>query len=254
MKCAILFVALFSLSVCGADAAILNVDLNGAHGVVPGNTYSGNGVLRADGSTNDNPAAGTTSGHWNGIDFPADANTPVPSSGLLDSGLSLTTVTLSFANWTQQDNCAGCQYASPGANPSNMSLLNDFLDATNPSPSSLPTMTIGGLNANQAFTLFVYGTNGGSNGGGTWSVNGSATKQTTGSGVGAFSTFSNGDDYVKFNVTSDAMGQLVVTGAAGPIANFVALDGFQLSPAPEPASLSLLGIGAIGLLARRRRV
>lgn len=221
-----------------------------ARGASVGSTYAGNGVLRADGSTNDDPTLGTATGHWDGITF-STPNHPSPSVGLLDSSSNPTGVSITFANWTFQDNCPGCNYAH--GDPNNMPLLNDYLGAQFPS-APLPTLTIGGLADNAPYSLYVYGTNGGSGAGGTWSVNGSATQQTTGNGPNPFSTFSSGNDYTVFNVSSDATGHLVLTGSAGPNGNgYVILNGFQLSPAPEPGSLSLLGLGSVGLMARRRR-
>ena len=230
------------------QASIVNVDLDGARASV-GETYTGNGVLRTDLTTNDNPAVGTTSGHWDGVTF-SDPNTPSPSSGFLDSSGNATAVTLEFTNWAFQDNCPGCNYAH--GDPNNMPLLDAYLGTQNPSP--LPTMTIGGLADSSRYELIIYGTNGGSGAGGTWSVNGSPTESTTGNGPSPFTTFSNGNDYVAFNVFSDATGHLVVTGSPGPNNNgYAILNGFQLAAVPEPSSVLLLGLGAVGLLALARR-
>ena len=161
-----------------AQAVILSVDLNGARGGIPGTTYAGNGVLRADGSAHDDPALGTPTGTWNGIVF-SDPNSPSPSTGLLDSSGQVTGVSLSFANWAFQDCAPETVYGN--GNAANMPLLTDYLGAL--APTDLPTMTISGLDQNSPYTLYVYGSNGGSGAGGTWSVNGSATQVTTGTGV-----------------------------------------------------------------------
>jgi hypothetical protein len=243
-----------------AQAAILSVDLNGARGGIPGTTYAGNGVLRADGSAHDDPALGTPTGTWNGIVF-SDPNSPSPSTGLLNSSGQTTGVSLSFANWTFQDNPSEVQYAyvppNPNGNAANMSLLNDYLGIANPSSGSLPTMTISGLAANSPYTLYVYGSNGGAGAGGTWSVNGSATQVTTGNGSVPFASFTRGNDYTVFiNVNSDAQGRLVLSGSPTDDP-FVILNGFQLTPVPEPSTYAMalagLACGGYSLLRRRKR-
>jgi hypothetical protein len=62
-----------------------------------------------------------------------------------------------------------------------------------------------------------------------------------------------------FSMTADGNGDLTVYGWGGtgisgsPNASSSYLDGFQLAAVPEPTSLTLLGVGAFGLLARRRK-
>ena len=245
-----------SLTLNVVQGAILNVDFQCARttdsGTTVGSTFTGNGVLRADGSSNIDPAVGTSSGGWDGITF-SSPNTPSPASGLLNSSGNPTSATLTLTNWAFQDNCPNC-----GALRSNNTLLEDYIGVLNPAWNALPTMTIGGLASNSLYNLYIYGTNGGSTAGGSWSVNGSAIQSTTGNNAGVFPKYSNGNDYTAFSVLSDVTGHLVVTGTAGPNGNgYVILNGFQLSPspAPEPSSVILAGLGAIGLLiaARCRR-
>ena len=234
-----------------AQTTILNVDLNGARGSTVGTTYTGNGVLRANGSAHDDPSLGTPTGYWNGIVF-STLNSPSPSTGLLDSSGQATGISLSFANWGFQDNAPEVNYGN--GNAANMPLLNDYIGAELSAGSLLPTMTISGLASNSPYELYVFGSNGGAGAGGTWSVNGSATQVSTGIGSSyPFSYFTRGADYVYFNVNSDALGRLVLTGNSTDDP-FVILNGFQLSPVPEPGSLSLLcAAGAVLLVARRRR-
>jgi hypothetical protein len=233
-----------------AQTTILNVDLNGARGSTVGTTYTGNGVLRANGSAHDDPSLGTPTGYWNGIVF-STLNSPSPSTGLLDSSGQATGISLSFANWAFQDNAPEVPYGN--GNAANMALLNDYLGVASPSPGLLPTMTISGLANNSAYTLYVYGSNGGAGAGGTWSVNGSATQVTTGNGSYPFGSFAQGREYTVFSVLSDSLGRLVLSGAPTDDP-YVILNGFQLSPVPEPGSLSLIcAAGAVLLAARRRR-
>ena len=238
-----------------AQTTILNVDLNGARGSTGGTvgtTYTGNGPLRSNGTVHDAPALGSgTTGYWNGIVF-SNPNSPSPSTGLLDSSGQATGISLSFANWGFQDNAPEVNYGN--GNAANMPLLNDYIGAELSAGSLLPTMTISGLASNSPYELYVFGSNGGAGAGGTWSVNGSATQVSTGIGSSyPFSYFTRGADYVYFNVNSDALGRLVLTGNSTDDP-FVILNGFQLSPVPEPGSLSLLcAAGAVLLAARRRR-
>jgi hypothetical protein len=68
------------------------------------------------------------------------------------------------------------------------------------------------------------------------------------------------DDSVSFNATSDASGTLTVYafGDSSSFSNQTAtiVNGFQLgvAAAPEPASLSVLGLGGAALLRRKRKV
>lgn len=253
-----LVVALFA-AMSHAEATILSVDLNGARAGTPGTTYAANGVLRADGSAQNDPSLGTPTGIWNGIVF-STLNSPSPSTGLLDSSGQATGVSLSFANWTDQDNAFEVPYAyvppNPTGNAANMPLLNDYLIVYPADSLPTPTMTISGLDVNSPYTLYVYGSNGGAGAGGTWSVNGSATQVTTGSGSAPFASFTQGNDYAVFSVNSDAQGRLVLSGSS-TVVPFVILNGFQLTPVPvpEPATwaMALAGLAAGGLMIRRRR-
>jgi hypothetical protein len=72
-----------------------------------------------------------------------------------------------------------------------------------------------------------------------------------------------GDGYAMFTATADASGQLSILVARGAVGSEGDLNGIQLqqaqaaSAAPEPASLTLLSLGALGLLghgwSRRRQ-
>ena len=54
----------------------------------------------------------------------------------------------------------------------------------------------------------------------------------------------------------DGGGQVVFAGAGVVVLNDLVIDGFDLGPTtltPEPATLTLLVLGGLGVLARRRR-
>jgi len=243
----------FCAGISNAQTTILNVDLNGARGSTVGTTYTGNGPLRSNGTVHDAPALGSgMTGYWNGIVF-SNPNSPIPSTSLLDSSGQATGVSLSFANWGFQDCAPETNYGN--GNAANMPLLTDYIGAELSAGSLLPTMTISGLANNSPYELYVFGSNGGAGAGGTWSVNGSATQVSTGNSGGGFpfSNFARGREYAYFNVNSDALGRLVLTGNRTDDP-YVILNGFQLAPVPEPVSLSLLcAAGAVVLAARRRR-
>ncbi len=132
------------------------------------------------------------------------------------------------------------------------------------------TMTIGGLTIGAPYDLYLYGTNGGGGGGGQFSVNGSAPQFTTGDyNPGAFAGYSSGNNFTMFTATANGAGELVVTvSGPGSYSNFpgnsatppyapggviAVVDGFQLQLVPEPASIVLFGVAAVGLFVATRR-
>ncbi len=244
----------------GANAAIINFQFDGARGGVAGPAFTGNGVLRSDGTANDDPTTGTASGDWNTVTFTFDSPvpptpptaTPSKTSGFEDSSGNPVTTTLAFSNLIGQDSCNNCNDALPGMNLSLQPLLNSYLGTLTGDPA--PTLIIGNLTPNALYNVYVYGTNGASGAGGAFSINGSATETTSGGpGTGPFTTYANGSDYVVFDkVKADASGNLVLTAGPSTI-NIGILNGVQVESVPEPTSVGALALSGLGLLARRRR-
>lgn len=121
------------------------------------------------------------------------------------------------------------------------------------STSNAITFTFTGLQANTEYSVlgWVFDSESGNSGknidfttnGGTVSI---TTDNTDASATSAFSIP---------NLTSNGSGSATIvmdhTGGAGGAVSLV--NGFQLSAIPEPSSTMLLGLGAMGLLLRRRR-
>lgn len=91
----------------------------------------------------------------------------------------------------------------------------------------------------------------------TYYINNQIGTAFTGAFVRATNTASGGTrdtgNYVQFDTVSPASNQLVIDASTSPAANGAGIDGFQLQAVPEPASLTFIALGGMGLLSRRRR-
>lgn len=188
--------------------------------------------------------AGKAGDIWNGIAGSAQAAPTTPVA------LNLADGTPSGASLSYTANGA---YSRGAAVSPDTNLLYDYLYASSGTPQ---TITITGLSTTgtQAYNVYLYAgvdpstanrvTN--------FTVSGTGTPQIASVTAAAASTFTPGVDYQQFTIIPTAAGAISISyhGNAGLEGD---ISGLQISsPVPEPASLAVLGLGASGLLIRRR--
>jgi hypothetical protein len=115
-------------------------------------------------------------------------------------------------------------------------------------------ITISDLSPNTDYTLYMYGneTNQFGQSEGCRFTFGAVTQTALGAQAVLIppNPWVLGKDHVIFNVTSDAVGQIVGTWAGDGAYN--RFNGMQIVEVPEPVTMSLLGLGALGMLRRKR--
>lgn len=234
----------------GAQAQVVNVDINDSNQPTSGDTYSGVGAA---------PDTGT---FWNTLNIaggtdPVGSGSPTASASSLTAsdGSTPTGISVSLNAGSANLNSVNASYFgfSAGFAPA---LLSDFAyQLTTPY-----TFTIGGLVSGDTYNLYLYAENGSfDSGGGSYTI-GSTTLSAVNSSSGQ-SGFVSGVNYVEF-VGLIASGTSI-TGTVSNVANGSNeadyLDGLQIdnvTPAtPEPSSTAmlLLGAGFFGLLIVVRR-
>lgn len=230
---------LFSASV--ASAAVVNVDVNG-WGQIYGTQqlYTGQGAL----ATNDAHI-------WNGVDgFGTYIGQPTP---LVDSAGNATALTFTSVEVSG----TGEGGLLSGSARGNL-LLDDYAYCTN----TAQPFTIGGLIPGGKYDLYLYGTGGQTEGQGTTftviSEAGNPSASTTSgtmAGVtgSAIDASTAGAYYVKFSdLTATAGGEITATYVTNGNTPYGVFNGLQIASVPEPATMSLIGLGALALLRRRR--
>jgi len=178
------------------------------------------------------------------------------SVALINAQGAATGVTLTFAG-------AGTWGTGVGSGTPNQKLMNGYVDGTDNGTNTYTFNNVPGgvynvivytlpdgldsrdqsvvLNGNAAGAVFVS-----SEAGADFNANGfvraTATSQNGAGSVG---------NYVEFDNVSPVAGSFSIVGTSLTFRNFS--NGIQLVAAPEPGTLTLLGLGAVGLLGRRRR-
>ncbi len=237
-KCFLKLMALSCLCLAGAGAVSAQTLINGFMSGYPWNTltYTGAAVI------------GTAGDHWNGFvgtGNPAmgavHGGSIVDSTGAILSGVATTITATGLGQYDQE----GSVYdnAGPGGTAlTGIGLFRDFAYIPN---GSTATVTMTGLTANQAFSLYVYGlavgagnlasvyTLAAANGGSSISLTGQQTSFTLGGNYGILSGTVDGSGTLVFYVNS--------------IGTEARLNGFQLQLMAPQATAACAPQGLVTL-------
>ncbi len=183
---------------------------------------------------------------WNAFNVPGHAlpAQPNPSMALLDSTGNPWGVTFSITGPT-----AG--WGGAGGSGGRLDLVRDYLFVNAGSVAGVLTLdwSISGLDANHIYELYAYG-------GVARDMALTVDIDGDGSLVNNALVIVDGNGVLFGLITPDALGNIigrVANGTGDPEGNWAGFQLRDITPIPEPATLSLLGLGALGLVRRRRR-
>ncbi len=243
--------AVAAVSLAGTShGSVVAVDVQfiGSGGSTPA-SFSGNqGAYTGD---------GVTSPVWNVITIPSGSQSPGTTNGLLASTGTATSVNAAY-------NFQGIYTTYSATSPGN-NLLRTY---TNSVSGYGNNVTLSGLTDNGSYQLYLYAADGSYNSGGslfTFGAGAASTAPGSNDETVAPAThsgdFQENANYVVFNVTASATGTIEIIpkplSGTPTYRNGGTLNGLQLvsSSVPEPATLGLVGVGALGLMliGRKRR-
>ena len=216
-------------------ASLYNVDFNhDGSGATPPSFPSGTMTGAA--------AIGSDGDVWNGITGDtAAAQALVNSTGAASS----VTVTIN------QDNVNGSWDNDAFAATNAVALMADYININADDDGVTATVLVNNLTLNSAFTIHLFGAGDAADQRTTFAVTG-ANEEGSQSTVGGSTTpLASPQHYVTFTGNTGSSGEIEISWTQG--GTWTAFNGFQLEVVPEPASASLLGLAAIGLLLRRNR-
>jgi hypothetical protein len=203
-----------------ANAEVINVQFIGDSTL---GTYSGQGAYADVGNNT-----------WNGIN--STWGTAMTAYNLMDSAGNLTSCSVSVAN----------QVHNGSWSANTQQLLNGGIFTDNWDSISTKTFEIGGLTANQTYSLYLY-SRGDDNQGSKFTIGGNTYTTTGTSG----NEFVEGVTYVVFSATADSNGVIDGSWTTNGSTRWGPFNGIQIvsAPVPEPGTLALLVGGLFGLIA-----
>jgi len=181
-------------------------------------------------------AAPDTGTKWNSFAYGALTNAP-----LSDSSNTPTSVTLTKPSSSDYNNAGG------GSGPADDALMRDYLWVKN----EASTITLGGLTPEATYDLYIYGLGDQTDQSILVTLdaaNGGAAGNTTGP---ARSPLNEGENWIKLTPNADSSGNILFTWQNRDNEHG-GLNGLQLI-VPEPATMTMLALGGLAALRRRRK-